>query len=300
VVLFLQIYTLQIAEVMEVNDYIKMDPNMLQRLLKDHMNNVNKLREQLAGEKALDIKVLGLKRLPNPYLHSIWNKFSDYLALVLGILLFIFLMSAAFKATSKKKSSPARKKTFQKQKKPSIWQRFTDWTSHAVSPVSSTIGRLNPFRGDPPTIARPPYGAGRCDNIEWRDMGGEGNPGLCVRSYATPTTVWTLDPDTMPELNELPGPMSETIRGKDNSKMQIHIPWKTQSTFYVPQCKDAYFLEKDTNGNLIQQSAAHLLEEQGLSCKLREVLSTTYDENKYRPKNSVQKDAWATTNDPKC
>lgn len=273
----------------------------LQNLRNMQMGNQQKIMELLTKDRDIDMKSLALRRIPHPILHPIWNKFSDYLALVLGILLFIWLMGVAYNATNKKKkTSPARQQTYKRQQTPSLYQRFTDFTSGIFSPLSTATARWNPFRGDPPTIPRPTRGSGRCDNITWRDMGGEGKPGLCVRTHTTPTTVWTLDMDSMPEMNKIPQPIQDQLVGQNGSGLQIHIPWEAQSTFYVPQCEKAYILYKHPDGREERKAAGHLLEEQGLSCKLREVPSTTYYGKQYRPRNSTQRDNWASPENPKC
>ncbi len=256
--------------------------------------------KRVAANDAAFINNKMANKAPPNYIYAVWVKFADYLALVLGIMLLMFVFYLAYRSTKSSITTTSRQRTFSTKQDGggSVLRRMTDSIGSVFAPIGNSFSRMNPLRGDPPTIPRPTLGSGRCDNIQWRDVGGDGNSGLCARTYITPATSWVLDADRMGELKVIPEDKAEAIQGKNGENMQIFIPWKVQGTFYVPQCKDAYSIRKDHMGNEQRVPMGHLLEERGLSCKRRELPSTSY-EVRYRPKESRQIDAWASADDPK-
>jgi len=130
---------------------------------------------------------------------------------------------------------------------------------------------------------------GRCDQVTWRELGGDGRAGLCARTYAPKDINWVMDTDKMPDMNRIPEEMYQKVT-KNGRRLQVTIPWALQGTFYVPQCSKAVFGDGE--------SAADLLKDEGMACRKKEVTVPTYTE-RYRVKGDAV-DAYTSEKDPKC
>lgn len=196
----------------------------------------------------------------------LFKDFSPYLVL---ILLIVLLIGAA--AVPKPKPSPGRKITM------SWWEklkRFIKMLLEKIFPVHTIRRLFNPF-GKVDTIPRT-QNAGRCDNAEWREYIDPSEPyggGFCKKTYHPKPYVWNIDQNKLPDYDKLPDKMKRTIT-KDGKAMQVFIPYALQSTFYVPQCNDAYYIDQDAQGNEIEKKFSDegmpLLQDKGLTCSLVE------------------------------
>jgi hypothetical protein len=118
---------------------------------------------------------------------------------------------------------------------------------------------------------------GRCDNIRWADKEGEGRPGHCETTSRPEDIHWELDIMQFPEYFDLP----VSIKNEFSNKLNVIIPYslKPEASFYVPMCEKAVYADTcDRNDphNLSKCQKAHLFEDNGLSCKLREQSSLRY------------------------
>lgn len=164
--------------------------------------------------------------------------------------------------------------------------------------IRAFFSGLNFTRKDP-YIPRRMIQSGRCDNYEWLETGGDGQDGLCVKTYKPETIRWVLDTDRMPELSKMPEDIA--IRLKSGGEMlQVFIPWEQEGTFYVPQCDQAYYVSTDDNGKEVHIPATKLLEDNGLTCKRKEYTSKKYTTYRYRPVNAKDKTQFATQENPMC
>jgi hypothetical protein len=142
---------------------------------------------------------------------------------------------------------------------------------------------------------RPVEQGGRCDNLVWKQHGN--GTTMCSKTYSPDTIKWILDYGKMPELSKLPDTLQEKMKVTD--KMQVYIPWGKNASFFVPQCKDAYFLTKNNYGTEVRVPANYLFNDNGLECEMVVKKSTAYGTT-YRPKNADTLYDFATTDDPKC
>jgi len=165
--------------------------------------------------------------------------------------------------------------------------------------IRSFFSGLRFGKKDLPFIERRRLQSGRCDNIEWMDTGGDGQDGLCIRTYKPKPIRWVLDTDRMPELDKMPDKIVMDLKsGGDH--LSVYIPWEQQGTFYVPQCDKAYYLKIDDDGKEVKANASHLLVENGLTCKRAELPSKMFAGVRYRPKGIKNKVTFASVDDPKC
>lgn len=122
--------------------------------------------------------------------------------------------------------------------------------SYNFAPYSSTVT-------DRSISDRPKIIGGRCDNLKKHERSG-----ACFNTTTPDPIIWTLDIESMPELNEV----SANIKSKLDSgaeKYIVTIPWaiyKKDGVHYYPDCKKATF----GNGD----SAAYLFTDKGTkSCE---------------------------------
>lgn len=299
------------------------DPSMLNRALLDEARakflekQTEALEKQVAiGQKSADaaaysatkeistkrlnmfgtfVKNIGLliKNMLRP-IGIILKDLSPYIAL--GVVIWVVFMGKGLpgRAANTGASGRRRDSVFNSVKTP--FQRFKEWLSRKFAWLAPgyryrQFMRMFSFLGGSiKTVPRPRMVNGRCDNEEWKELGGDGRPGLCARTFSPKEIQWTFDSDKMPELNKMPEVLynEKTNQGR---RLQVTIPWALQGTFYVPQCSRAKF----SDGT----SAAHLFTDEGMTCRKKEIAAPRFTA-KYRPKNASSKDDYATANDPKC
>lgn len=218
---------------------------------------------------------------------------SPYIALALVIYLLFWGYTHGAPKLKFGESSKRRDDVFKKQK--TRWERFRDWLGERLAFLApghryrQILRMLNPLAGTFKKLPRPVMPHGRCDDVNWRELGGDGRAGLCARTNAPKDLQWIMDTDKMPELGRLPNALyaKATNGGK---KLQVTIPWALQGTFYVPQCAKATFADGAPAGGLFK--------DEGMACRRLEVRVPTYGQM-YRVKGGALDD-YATASDPKC
>ena len=155
----------------------------------------------------------------------------------------------------------------------------------------------SPFKGEAVGGAPRPVAAnGRCDQMQWREVGTA--DGMCARTTSPKPIQWVLNADAMPELSKMPPELVQQWTNSQSNKMKVNIPYKLKGMYFTPQCNDATF----TDGT----SAGHLLQDDGLQCKRVEKPSQPYSEKdeRWRPKSESKfyqgVDAFATATTPRC
>lgn len=207
----------------------------------------------------------------------LYKDFSPYLVLILLVLLLIGL------------SAFPKPKLMSGRVMPTTW-----WTKLKVAiknileklfPVHVLRRWFNPF-GKVDTIART-QNAGRCDNATWREYVDPSEPyggGFCKKTSKPKPYTWNINTNKLPEYGAMPDTLKQTIT-KNGQKMQVFIPYELQSTFYVPQCNEAYYIEKTPDGKEVQRKfkdeGIQLLVDNGLTCSLVEKPSNQF--NQQRP-----------------
>lgn len=190
-------------------------------------------------------------------------------------------------------SSDRRDDVFNRNK--SRWERFKQWLGERLGMFApghryrALLRMLNPLAGTFKKLPRPVMPHGRCDDVRWRELGGDGRAGLCASTQSPKDLQWVMDTDKMPELGRLPEKLyaKATNGGK---KLQVTIPWALQGTFYVPQCARATFADGS--------SAGKLFKDDGMACRKLEVQVPKYGQ-RYRVKQTAL-DNYASESDPKC
>lgn len=228
---------------------------------------------------------------------GLYTKLTPYLALIFVFML-VFGGAAAFRAGSTRINGAARKKKYDDQRP---W--YMRWLDKVTAPLMKitpgykarrAFAVFNFYGGQPPMVRRPKIGSGRCDNVQWREVGADGRDGLCARTMGPEDIQWDFDTERMDEYTRLPGDLARKI-SRGGEQLQVSIPYKMQGTFFVPQCKQARFRDGS--------SAAHLLDDLGLSCARVERQSAKFYP-KYRPPKAAAEykglDAYATATSPMC
>ena len=233
-----------------------------------------------------------LRNLIRP-LGVILKDLSPYIALFVVIMMLFYGYRFGAPKLNFGSSSKRRDEAFKKFK--SRWQRFKDWWAEKLGGIApghryrALMRMLNPLAGHFKKLARPVMVNGRCDDVQWRELGGDGRAGMCARTYAPKDIQWVMDADKMPELSRMPDSLyDKTTNG--GKKLQVTIPWALQGTFYVPQCSKAQFADGT--------SAEGLFKDDGMACRKKEVQVPTYGK-RYRVKNKAVDD-YATESAPKC
>lgn len=257
--------------------------------LKDKIDAINEkatadMAQVAARLKSVDVNASKLRYEKFKTLFSwtgpLFKDFSPYLVLILLIAL---LIGAA--AMPKPKPKPGRKLRM------TWWEKFKrslKMILEKMFPMHTVRRWFNPF-GKVDTIPRT-QNAGRCDNMEWREYIDASEPyggGFCKKTYKPKPLVWNIDQNKLPEYEKIPNLMKSEIT-KDGKKMQVYIPYALQSTFYVPQCNDAYYVD-NSSGNDVEKKFADegipLLEDNGLTCKLVEKPSNATNNNQpFKPR----------------
>lgn len=217
---------------------------------------------------------------------------APYIALIL-VIMFIF-MGVRFgrPRINLGLSSARRDKIYRSIKSP--FRRFFAWWEDKLSMLApgyryrALMRMMNPLGGKFNTSERPHMVAGRCDNAEWRELGGDGRPGLCAKTVAPKDINWIMDANRMPELNKVPQKLYAEITN-NGKRMQVIIPWSVQGTFYVPQCSKAVFSDG--------KPAGHLFIDDGMACRKKEVAVPKF-EARYRLRG-VPVDQYVSESDPK-
>ena len=178
-----------------------------------------------------------------------------------------------------------------------IWQKIMG-LFNLPQPVKKLLNTFNQYNDGGPTVPRTTIDSGRCDNIQWIETTDDGQQGSCDSAIHPRDLIWKLNPQLNPEFRN----GSEFLKENPNTtawtnNLNVIIPWdrSPETTFFVPQCEQAYFANqcrpatKSSSCESTEQWAnghccikANLLKEQGLTCGLATFdLDATYDKNKY-------------------
>ena len=186
-----------------------------------------------------------------------------------------------------------------------IWLKITSFF-RLPQPIRKLLAMYSQYRDGGPTVPRTTIDSGRCDNIQWIETTADGKQGSCDSAIRPRDLIWKLQPNLY---NSEFKAESDFLKKHPNTSaylnnLNIVIPWdKTpETTFFVPQCEQAYFAnqcrsvsEEKCNDN--EQYAdgyccvkANLLKEQGLTCGLKSFyLPVDEDANKNKvSKNNTQ------------
>lgn len=222
---------------------------------------------------------------------TFFRKFTDFI-LQFGIpylilIIVIFLLIYFFKKGSSIPTPMPKKRNIAKE---GMFNSFFNQLNKIFSLSYETkkfLRMLSPLSGDVSSNDRPMIASGRCNNMEWVEtdgesrMGSEGQQGYCETTILPNDIKWKLDTTRMPEYGELP----KVVRDRIKNQLDIIIPWNhnEEASFYVPQCDKAVFAKtcdpKDPT-NYAKCKRADLLEDNGMTCKLREQTSLMYKEGR--------------------
>ena len=172
-------------------------------------------------------------------------------------------------------------------------------------PIKKILNSFNQYKNGGPTIPRTTVDSGRCDNIQWIETSGDGQEGSCDSTIRPKDLIWNLNPQFNTEFRT----GSEFLeKHSDKAKaslknLNVVIPWdrSPETTFFVPQCEQAYFANqcrpetKSSSCDSTEQWAdgyccvkANLLKEQGLTCGLTSFnLDQAYDKKNYSKTNKT-------------
>lgn len=89
---------------------------------------------------------------------------------------------------------------------------------------------------------------GRCDMVDWREVGG-----LCQKTTKPTSIRWVLSLEQMPEINDLPEEFIKKITGNGN-KLVIDIPYEKIGSQYIPDCNKMTFFDGKPASLFIQKN----------------------------------------------
>jgi len=166
---------------------------------------------------------------------------------------------------------------------------YNSWNSITLPPqIKMLLNSYSQYVNGGPVVPRTLIDSGRCDNIQWIETTGDGENGTCTSAIRPQDLTWKFNP----QLNSEFYPNSEFLNyAKKNNipitqwtnNTNVIIPWdrSPETTFFVPQCEQAYFanqcrsaLNSDSCGTNEHWAngycciKANLLKEQGLTCGL--------------------------------
>ena len=242
------------------------------------------MRANAIAEKAASIGEAGVsQRISRQSILNLIKALVPYLVLFLIIFILWWIFS---KGSSIPMPTPNKKNV----NKGGLWNNFMKQINSLFSfshEARKFFRMFSPLSGDPNTIDRPVIGSGRCNNIEWIETDGEahianeGDQGYCETTILPNDIKWKLDTSKMPEYGELPKVAKDSVK----KQLDVIIPWdhNDEASFYVPQCDKAVYANtcdpKDPK-NYNKCKRADLLEDNGMTCRLREQTSLMYREGK--------------------
>jgi hypothetical protein len=160
---------------------------------------------------------------------------------------------------------------------------------------------MTPYSGVIPSTPREKI-LGRCDNITMREVSGGKGGGLCERTVVPNDIRWIINPETIPELEEIPSLIKSKIAGENGEKYTVSIPWKIypggDGMNYYPDCSQAKF----SDGT----DASKLFIDNGTTSCTKRVVSRTQHSEAYRPislegnTNYKGLNSYASENNPMC
>jgi len=260
-----------------------LDRNILET--KEANFNKIKYREIHAAEKAAQAAKDNANTYTKETLKAFLKNFMPYIALFTVFIVIVILMKKGSK-TRLPSSKPNIKKDlgFLKNYIKSLNKFFS------LGPSFKKFARIISLTGgNIQSNSRPIYTSGRSDNITWVETDGDGNltadgeMGYCETTGTPDNIYWKMDSTRMPEYAFLPKSIKDNIK----NQMDVIIPWDVndEASFYVPQCDKAVYAYNCDPNDLSKCIRADLLEDNGMSCRLKEQTSLSYKAGK-RCKNS--------------
>ena len=166
---------------------------------------------------------------------------------------------------------------------------YNIWNGMTLPPkIKMLLNSYSQYENGGPVLPRTLIDSGRCDNIQWIETTGDGENGTCTSAIRPQDLTWKLNP----QLNSEFYPNSAFLTYAKNNNIPITqwtnntnviIPWdrSPETTFFVPQCEEAYFANQCRsvlNSDSCEKNEhwangyccikANLLKEQGLTCGL--------------------------------
>jgi len=198
--------------------------------------------------------------------------------LIMYLTPFILIIILYFLFRPRKSSTPSLKRYYNNTK--GFFAKIKKFFKSLIKLSHRTKNIFNIFGSTDQTNARYRIG-GRCDNITWVETDGDGNiaddGAYCETSVLPDNIQWKLDTSKMPEYGQLPKNMKDIVKG--NLNVTIPFDHNDEASFYVPQCEKAVFTDtcdKNDPTNLDKCQKANLLEDNGMSCRLKEQTSLSY------------------------
>lgn len=191
-----------------------------------------------------------------------------YLVIILIFVLLTWSASRRSSSSSKKQSSIMATKGALGKLWYMIKSFFNTYIGNALSFGAGTrsfFAMLNPFGADLPSINRDREHAGRCDNLNFFEVGSK-----CQNTVRPKDFEWVIDPAEFREYEQVPDEVKQKLL--IDKSLKVIIPVEKNDTFYAPQCDKAYYDDG-------QQTLAELLEDSddGRYCKKRYVESTNFE-----------------------
>lgn len=181
----------------------------------------------------------------------------------------------------------------------SIYRYFyNSFNSIRIPPqIKRIFNMFSNYKDGGPTVPRTVIRSGRCDNIQWIETSKDGQMGSCESAIRPQDLTWTINPQLNSEFRSGSGFLgyASEVNNHDAKKTtqwlsqwtnntNVIIPWdkSPETTFFVPQCEEAYFANQcreETSGERCGPNEhwgnghcctkANLLVEQGLTCGLK-------------------------------
>jgi len=143
-------------------------------------------------------------------------------------------------------------------------KKYFGWLIPSTYRISLLSNLFTPFGSDKlEGIPRTTIG-GRCDNVLLQTDGNS------CHNTSTPKAIqWVIDPDNIPEMNELPQNLLDSFTGNGN-RLVVSIPYESTGLYYTPNCDKMKFADG---------APAQIFNQRGLSdtmCRFSEKASTVY------------------------
>ena len=149
-------------------------------------------------------------------------------------------------------------------------KKYFGWLIPSTYRISLLSNLFTPFGSDKlEGIPRETMG-GRCDNVLLQTDGNS------CHNTSTPKPIqWVIDPDNIPEMNELPQNLLNRFTHNGN-RLVVNIPYESTGLYYTPNCDKMKFMDG---------TDAKIFNQRGLSdtvCRFTEKASTAYKTNANR------------------
>ena len=256
---------------------------LARKILEDHMAvtkeaDLNKIRyrQVYAAEKSAQAAKDNANTYTKETIKAFLKNFMPYIALFTVFIVIVILMKKGSK-------SPVPSSKLNIKKDLGFFKNYLKSFNKffSLGPSFKKFARiLSPTSGDIQSNGRPVLTSGRSDNVTWVETDGDGNltadgeMGYCETTRSPDNIYWKMDSTRMPEYAFLPKSVKDNIK----NQMDIIIPWdiNEEASFFVPQCEKAVYAYNCNPNDLSKCTRADLLEDNGMSCRLKEQTSLSY------------------------